>query len=484
MSLLEATSKNNVKDVVQLLMAGADVNEVDDDDNTPLNIATINGNLLLVQTFLNYDADVNHQNAASRTPLINAILNNHTNIGKLLIESGANINLFDLGGRTPLLAAVETSNLEIVNALIGEGVDVNIPDVNMRTPLMTAANVDDLDIARVLLDNGANIEAVDSDGETALFWIFQDQDVNYILIHNMAELLIEYGANVNATSAEGISTLMRAASLDAVDTMKLLISKNAHYNEGDNSNETPLFYAAAGQAAAACRYLLSLPDVSVDHTNNTEQTCLMLTSSRNYTNIMSILIEFGASVFAQDNDGWTPLIYACNAGNADATTLLLDTDIRCLEIISNSGQTPLHYAVADNSVECVNILLEYGADPLSENNDGSTPLEVTTDETDPQIVDILLTAEAEALHNASTTLSLKLGAVRTAVRKGTAPKAPRLMQRVVQQSEYDRLCNVSYLNRMRKAEIQALARSYSIPIANKTKVILCQDIALKLKQIR
>jgi hypothetical protein len=97
---------------------------------------------------------------------------------------------------------------------------------------------------------------------------------------------------------------------------------------------------------------------------------------------------------------------------------------------------------------------------------------------------MLLTAEAAALHEATGNLALKLGAVRTAVKQGTAPKAPRLMQRVVQQSEYDRLCNPAYINRMKKAEIQALARSYAIPIGNKTKATLCQDIAQKLKQIR
>lgn len=491
MSLLINTVKqNDTKQATSLLLAGHNVDEVDGFNNTPLMIAASNGNLMLVQTLLNYDADVNHQNNIGETPIMWAIvsLNNEeprTDIITLLIEAGADVNLASITGDTPLIISSKTGDLAIVSLLVNAGANVNAANTKMQTALMNAAVVADApDVARFLLAKGAVVNAVDNEGESALFWIFVGDSTEDIDVMVMAEVLLEHGATVDLKNENGTTPLMKAASANLVDTMRALVVYGADPNTTDAANETSLFYAVSENSVDACQYLLSLPNVDVDFGNGVDQTCLMLASSRDYTDTMRVLLENGASVFNQDHDGWTPLIFAANAGLVDACKLLLDTDIRCLDLTDTSGSTALYYAIKANSVECVMLLLGYGADPLVEDEDSQTPLETVTDGTDDTISDLLLTAEATALRKASSTLALKLGAVRTAVKQGMAPKAPRLMQRVVQQSEYDRLCNPAYIGRMKKAEMQALARSYDIPISGKTKATLCQDIAQKLKQIR
>ncbi len=44
-----------------------------------------------------------------------------------------------------------------------------------------------------------------------------------------------------------------------------------------------------------------------------------------------------------------------------------------------NGMTPLHYAVENNDVDRVNLLIMHGADPSLENRDGQTPIELTKD---------------------------------------------------------------------------------------------------------
>lgn len=453
--LIRAVRQDDTKQAIALLLAGYDVDELDENNNTPLMIAASRGNPMLVQTLINYDADVNHQNndgltALSRT--FDSLDNNQKpNIIQMLLEAGANVNLANITGATPLMISSKQVDLAIGTLLINAGADVN---------------------------------AVDNEGESALFWIFVSDVAEDIDVMTMAELLLDHGATVDLKSSNEITPLMKAATGNLVETMQALVVYGANPNTIDASNETALFYAAGANSVEACTYLLSLPNVNVDASNGVGQTCLMLASSRNFVDTMRVLLGKGASVFEQDHDGWTPLIFAANAGHVDACELLLDADIRCLDLTDTSESTALYYAIKADSLECVSLLLQYGADPLVEDEDGQTPLETATDGTDDIITDMLLTAEATALHEATGNLALKLGAVRKAVLHRTAPKAPRLMQRVVQQAEYDRLCNVNYINRMKKSEIQALARSYSITTHNKTKATLCQDIAQKLKQIR
>jgi ankyrin repeat protein len=47
-----------------------------------------------------------------------------------------------------------------------------------------------------------------------------------------------------------------------------------------------------------------------------------------------------------------------------------------IDIRDKSGETPLHKAAWRGSAECVQLLLQLGADPTARNADGKTPLDL------------------------------------------------------------------------------------------------------------
>jgi ankyrin repeat protein len=90
--------------------------------------------------------------------------------------------------------------------------------------------------------------------------------------------------------------------------------------------------------------------------------------------IVQVLLERGAVIDLQDNDGNTPLLQATNV-RLDVVQVLLDggADVN-VNLQNKYGMSPLHSAASDGNLEIVQVLLERGADVNVKNNNGDTPL--------------------------------------------------------------------------------------------------------------
>jgi len=78
-----------------------------------------------------------------------------------------------------------------------------------------------------------------------------------------------------------------------------------------------------------------------------------------------------------DADGWTLLHHAANEGRKEVVAFLLDHDAG-VNMVTNLGDTALHFAAAKNYCPSVRILLAKGADATIKNRDGKSPLDVAT----------------------------------------------------------------------------------------------------------
>ena len=131
-----------------------------------------------------------------------------------------------------------------------------------------------------------------------------------------------------------------------------------------------------------------------------------------------VLVE-NAAVNAQDNAGWSPLHEACSAGKPRIAKLLLEngadvnissTDGTRSGVLHERGglclpnsafllllllfppspppHRPIHDAIESGSLEVVQLLLRFGADPLAEFGE-STPAEYASDVGQPHIAQYL-----------------------------------------------------------------------------------------------
>ncbi|TMW56644.1 hypothetical protein Poli38472_006654 [Pythium oligandrum] len=87
------------------------------------------------------------------------------------------------------------------------------------------------------------------------------------------------------------------------------------------------------------------------------------------------LLKAGASVTIVDQNGRNALHHACRKDHDGVVRFLLDDGKMDINAVSESKDTPLHKAVTGQSIKCIEILLQLGADPHLRNDQNRTPLE-------------------------------------------------------------------------------------------------------------
>ena len=172
--------KRNVKICEYLIDAGAEVNGVDHQGNTPLHEAATLNDVAIMQALIARGANVNAQNEAGYAPLHCVVACSLSEKAQpaidVLLDCGANIDLqtgvlFKENGDpdeksqlTPLhLALLLFRGDVIIKKLLERGADSNIPNTVGNTPLHSQPS-----LAKMLLAHGANAHSLNHAGLTPL----------------------------------------------------------------------------------------------------------------------------------------------------------------------------------------------------------------------------------------------------------------------------------------------------------------------------
>ncbi len=117
-----AALQGNLPMVQALLNAGADVHQIDAQQNTALFFATSLG---VAQELMQRGLDLEAHNEYEWPPLVNAIMEGDLLRVTLFVEAGANPNATHDRGCTPLMCAVGCAerNVQIIRALLDAGAD-------------------------------------------------------------------------------------------------------------------------------------------------------------------------------------------------------------------------------------------------------------------------------------------------------------------------------------------------------------------------
>jgi ankyrin repeat protein len=162
-ALEQAFITNNFKTILLLINYGANVNFQRNDNSTMLNLAASQGyDTIILQLLLDKGANIDNQDNQGNSPLLNAIKSKHLHTAIFLVNAGANVSLYDEFNATPLLrlSSFYKSNIDdyytLAKLLIKKGANVNSQTLTGETPLYYASRLHEYELAKLLFDNGAN----------------------------------------------------------------------------------------------------------------------------------------------------------------------------------------------------------------------------------------------------------------------------------------------------------------------------------------
>ena len=353
-------------------------------ESTPLLVAAGNGNLDCVKILLQYEADIESQGRfflfksvypdVSTTPMIAAAGNGHVHVLRCLVENGADVNGTSDDAFTALMIASYFGQLDAVNFLIKHGAGVHHKDNLGYTALHHAVTHDlgSCELLSCLIKNGANVNAQANDNRTPLMIASEYNHVNSVIF------LTDHGANIDLQDREGYSSLHYAAGniSDLCDVLDFLITNGADVNAFTNDKFTPLIIASNCNNLNVVNSLIKhgANIHLVDRYGRTALHYSITAVDHDSVTVLRSLIKNGADVNALTNDNCSPLMMSSLSGSVNVVTILVENGAN-MDIQNQNGDTALHYAVCAtrNSSEVVNKLLTLGASHLR-NQKGLTPL--------------------------------------------------------------------------------------------------------------
>ncbi|KPP73038.1 ankyrin repeat domain-containing protein 27-like [Scleropages formosus] len=382
----------------------------DDRGYTPLHVAAVCGQPLLIDLLISKGAQINATDYHGLTPLHLSCQKGFQDVTLLLLHHKADRDVQDSNGNTPLHFACVHGHEDCVKALVHYDLPssrLEIQNDKGDTPLHIAARWGYDAIIKVLLENGANTAAQNKAKDTPLKCALNskverlhravaDGDVQMVryllewmdeesgdeeppqpqsdLCHPLCQCphchptqkpasLPGGGLDVNSSNPDGVTPLHVAAQHGHASLVRLLAQRGAGVNARNSQSATPLHLA--------CQNGHCQVGVSPAHSPRPQ---LRACFHSNPSSVVTSLLEFNPKLNTKDQHGNTALMFACLRGHMDAVAILLQGGA-AVNTANNQGNTALHLAVEGGHRGLVDRLLQAGASVHLRNSRNRTPLD-------------------------------------------------------------------------------------------------------------
>ncbi len=347
--LLDAAQHNVVREVRELLAAGADANARAADGSTPMLYAAHLGDAASVQALLAANGNPNLTNRYGVGPMHEAALRADAAMLRTLVEAGADVDLPLPQGETPLMLASRTSGVDAIRFLIERGANVNVVEQwQGQTPLMYAAAHDRGEVAAALIAAGADVDA--------RTWI-NDLPERLPAVRYFVEIPIA-----------GFTPVMFAARSGANAALRALIAGKADLDAKTPEGFTPVVIALDNLHFDAAKVLVE-GGASAD-----DGGLLAVVEARNRVNYVG---EHQVPTGAELSLDLLELMLSKGADLMGRMPQpLLDRDARFVPPPPKITDVALIRAARSSDVEAMRVLVDGGADPSlrDDQRGGVTPL--------------------------------------------------------------------------------------------------------------
>ncbi len=236
----------------------------------------------------------------------------------------------DVTGWTPFMLNMALGSTEVRDVAGLAMEELHHRDAWSRTPFLLAVEAGSLGMTLALFERGSDLHAKGHCGATALHLAAKFNHCHLL------EWLLVNGLPLDSRNEFGDSALHAAVSNECIDAATLLLKKGASVHERDR-NGFALIHSV---------------------------------SFNNDMAMLKLLLNAGAEVNDVSGGGDWPLKDACESGDATAVAFLLQ--IGAKPDLTSTGETALFRAVSSDSLECVRLIVDAGADVNATDCDGWT----------------------------------------------------------------------------------------------------------------
>ena len=360
------------EDVVKCLLdTGADPTITDTNGDSSLHSA-IDGrcSTVILQQIIVHGAQVNAANKDGATPLLLACSTVQTQSVRLLLKAKADPNIADADGDTSLHEAVAANCSEgLLQEIIGCGAEVNAVNKKGISALLLGCFHGYTDSVEVLLSAGADPTILDEVDYSCLFAAVEGR-----CSINTLQALIDHGAHIDVKRKDGTNALLCACRTGQSESVRFLLEAGADVNISTPDGNTCLHVAVRGHCSKDALQQIIQHGVSVNAVNKRSETALILASRSAQVQTVNILLENGADPNISDGRDWTSLHTAVNGRCTNETLREIIAHKAHLDAQNINGETALVLACFYQQQDSIKMLLEAGSNPNIASTTGCTSL--------------------------------------------------------------------------------------------------------------
>ena len=199
--------------------------------------------------------------------------------------------------------------------------DIKATNDKGKTALMSAARLGDHKLYEALTAKGLSAADRSFTGGTVLMYAALGNQLPMIrtVFSEQSDPLY-----LNAQSTNGWTALMIAAAKGFDQTVELLVELGADPSLADAYQWSPLMRAIDNRHESVVQYLLSLPDININATNENGSTALHVAVLKNDEVTIQQLLQAGVNTSVADAGGKTAYDIADNSGLHHLTKLLAE----------------------------------------------------------------------------------------------------------------------------------------------------------------
>lgn len=400
-----AVERNKAESCRALMDLGADPNILNKALMSPLHLAVSRGHNNLVGLLLSYNTtDCNLQGDLDNTPLILACSINNCEALSILIKHGAKLCRRNKLGHYPIHAAAFAGAKKAMEVILKEGEEfghtcvshINYLDKSHSSPLHLAVRGGNIETIRLCIASGAKVDQQQNDKSTPLHLACTQGAIEVVKL--MLSSVDQVEDIINLTDGAFQTPLHRATIFDHTELAEYLISLGADLNGIDCKGTSPLLLATSCGAWKTVALLLSKgANVNVKDKCGCNFLHLAILQPKGLKNLPEEVLQRNsvkALLSCEDNEGCTPLHYACRLGIHDSVKNMLGLSGQVgLACKSKDKKSALHFAAQYGRINTCQRLLETITDSrlLNEGDErGLTPLHLASKEGHTKVVQLLL----------------------------------------------------------------------------------------------